>query len=229
MSLKREITNTTSDAREKICASLNIKGVNQVHKIIVAGAAAGIQRLLQGRLTARILIDLGYSREGMKKLGYSDTDLERLGYTLPHSRKKEPTPTNKEIKDDPQQLIAEGARSSELRSKGYTVHHFKKAGCSAGELIAAGFSDHELKDAGYNIHQLRNAGLRVRELIQVGFREQELKNAGVSAVEMRTAGYSVRELLNLDYNPNHIITAGYSLNELIREGLSVRTSDGLER
>ncbi len=212
----------STDFRSEICRFFGIANVAEAHEIIVAGAKKGVERLLKKGLNSKALIQLGYDASGMEKLGYKRPALERLGYYEPRPEKEEPSVEQKRADElDAKQLISSGYRAIKLKEKGVTVHHCKKAGCSAGELTGLGFSLTDLA-AVCGCAELRMAGFRANEL-RGFFTGHELISSGFDARELRIAGFTIRELLNFGFNQRNIITAGYSVHELVQEGLSKRT------
>ena len=222
------------DPRLAMCKKLGIESPAKAHEMVVAGASKGTGWMLQRGLNARALSALGYSASGMARLGYDAEALRTLGYAVQASS---PPPSPERLArstaappvgDSEQtevsrlkQLLESGARVTDLRREGFTIHHVKKAGYLASDLDRLGFDLTELVSA-CGPAELRRADYKPSELRRF-FSSSELKNAGYSASDMRLAGYSVRELLNLGYNENQVRTAGYSNSDLLREGLTRTT------
>jgi hypothetical protein len=224
------------DPRTAICHTLGILNVLKAHEIIAVGVEKGVESLLHRGLNAKNLIALGYDAAGLARMGYTPAGLKMLGYPgyasagAPQNRAEAKTPRthapaagNVEENAEPilKQLISSGIHAHELKDMGYTIHHCKRAGFSAGELEALGFQLNELATA-YGAGELRRADFQPRELSRF-FSGHELKSAGFSASDLRNAGYSIRELLNLGFNENHVRGAGFSQAEMLREGVTKTT------
>jgi intracellular multiplication protein IcmE len=222
-----------SDQRKEICRQLGLRNEMEVYQLVAAGAKSGPAVLLTRRLTAPMLTILGYDRAGMKKLGFSDKALQDLGYVAPKPTASERPPTNSgeapvineqggEV-EVIRQMMAQRLGPSEFRSRGYTIHHLKKAGFGVAEVERAGFQLDDMIQA-FGASDLRRAGHGIRELRR-HFQGHELRNAGFDATDMRNAGFTIPELLRFGYNENQVKGAGFSTNELIREGLTKQTVD----
>lgn len=222
------------DPRLNLCRKLGLTSRIQAHNLIAEGARKGPDTLLHHGLNADRLRKLGYTIEGMRRLGYTAEALARLGYkeATPESpaaavRPSSERPAGDQLtevkKPELRGLIEAGRRAPQLKERGWTVQHCKRAGCPISELIRLGFQLPELRQV-CSAAELRREGFGPRELNRY-YNGDELKSAGFSAGDMRLAGYTIRDLVRLGYNENHIRTAGFSNLELMREGLSRTTRD----
>jgi intracellular multiplication protein IcmE len=216
--------------RAEICRKLGLRDEAALYRFVMESAREGAERLIARGLSAPLLQTLGYTIEGMRRLGYTDAALVKLGYRViatpaatPGDPSANPETTDYKPTSELCQRVRDGAKAGELLTEGYTVHHLKRAGCSATDLARAGFTLRDLSQA-FSASELRRAGYGARELRGV-FHGSELRSAGFQAADMRTAGFSIRELLTFGYNENEVRTAGYTVLELQREGLSKQTVD----
>src|SRR4051812_16916795 len=78
---------TPEELRLRALKELRIESPVKAHEQIVNGIKGGAARLLQRGLNSQRLIQLGYTREGMKRLGCDDAFLVTLGYPAPPAPK----------------------------------------------------------------------------------------------------------------------------------------------
>jgi hypothetical protein len=225
-----------ADPRMKVCREIGIADPIKAHEIIVEGVKKGARWLLQRKLNALRLTQLGYTMEGMRKLGCDDAMLEQLGYRMPraakpHAAKSRPAeerapaepdePVEENVSQTIRRLIHGGARVNELKAAGYIVDQVKRVGFSASEMTRLGYDLAELISVS-SLMELKRADFGARDLRRF-FSGEELRRGGFGADEMRLAGYTVRDLLQFGYPENQVRVAGFSNAELVREGLSRTT------
>jgi intracellular multiplication protein IcmE len=222
----------------------------ELYGLVVGIKTAGVARLLAKNLRAPVLAKLGYTESNLRRLGVGEGALTELGFLRPALAGPSPGTTpalpitgtgvvtsTREVSPDQsggtevdegqkstiQQLVRSGMRAPEIKQKGFTVGHLRKAGVTPVELERCGFQLDELAQW-FPPAELRRFGYSARDLRRI-FRPQELRSAGFSATDMRNSGASIRELLGWGYSENDVRTAGYSILELQREGLSKQTVD----
>lgn len=228
------------EKREQLCRKLALGNIVQAHQFIASNASKGADALLQKKLRATSLVDLGYTAEALRKLGYAETALEKLGFTAPDAKVKSDPQIAKPARpaapasapaggtavaatDQLRALIDSGQRAEGLLSRGYNAVICRKAGISASELTQLGFDLHQLRTA-YPMPELKRAGYSAMDLRRY-YSGHELKQAGYSASDMRSAGFTPKQLLGFGYNENAITAGGFSVSELTDAGLSKRTVD----
>jgi intracellular multiplication protein IcmE len=230
--------------RLRICRQHGLKDETELYQLVNQARSTGVAQLLACNLRAPILSRLGYTESNLRKLGLTDAQLADLGFprkspagTTSSQLPAAPSPTTQtppqnatesmELDEGQrntiQQMIKSGIRAPEMKQRGWTVGHLRKAGINPVELERCGFQLDELAQW-YPAAELRRFGYGARELRRL-FRPQELRAAGFSATDLRNSGATIRELLAWGYSENDVRTAGFSIVELQREGLSKQTVD----
>lgn len=214
--------------REKLCKALGFDSPVALHGFLVQSIRGDIGAIRRRRLDPAALGQLGYTRDGLRKLGCSESQLAAIGFerTGPPPEPERGPPAAEPPSSDAAAILALIARQTphgRLREMGITAVDCRTAGADVGQLLRLGFPFSELCRV-YTIQELKRAGNGVRDLATY-FRDEELKAAGFSAYEMRLAGRSIQQLQRLGYNDNHIRTAGFSMGELIAAGLAKQTRD----
>jgi len=221
-----EMEKTSEDQRLRLCLAHGLKGVAGAYEFISSNASNGAAPLLQKKLDAHTLTVLGYGVAAMRKLGYVEEALGELGYAERDASDSGPFQFQLEQSNfvpELRELVDSGLSATELKKKGFTCFHCKKAGYDARQMIDIGFSLSEMSKV-YTVYDLKRAGFSISELRNF-FNGNDLRLAGFSSTDMRNAGYTIRDLKKFGYNDNHIKTAGYSTNDLSREGLAGPTVD----
>jgi intracellular multiplication protein IcmE len=242
--------NPSTDDRQSLCRQYGLRDERELYELVVQAGRSSPAVLLQKSLTLAVLRLFGYTEANLGRLGWSSESIQALR-GQPVSTADSPAPVGPSaqsqagspsaesapssstgLKDEHveggaqaviKNLIAQGVRAPQLKQKGWTVGHLRRAGLTPLELERCGFQLEELAQW-YPCPELRRFGYGVRDLRRI-FRPQELRSAGFSAVDMRNSGATIRDLLQWGYNENEVRTAGFSILELQREGLSKQTVD----
>ena len=211
--------------RLDVCMQLGFESLSALHEFITDGVKRGSDNLLLHGLTAEVLLDLGYSAEGMKKMGFHEDTLARLGYQRIHHQMAvsdcEPQPVQNYSRQhngrhsrfsgnefaagryqEIRELIRLGYRAKTLKSRGFNVLYCKNAGFSARDLLKIGFNVGELVNV-FNIHELKNAGCFPYELENYYTKEQ-LLSAGYTPDVVLLAGYKGEDIVNTDSEQNQV-------------------------
>lgn len=224
-----ELDDPILQKRLKLCRELGLSDVAEVHALVLKGAQKQIGGLMARGLTAKYLVELGYSEKVLRTYGYSDSTLRSLGFRI--EQKPAITPPDRPVPSGPgatnegadlARLIKSGMRKKELKAHGYGIHQVKPY-CTAGEAYSLGFDLSDLREC-YSPREIKmQCGLGPREMI-VYFSGHELRPL-FTAREFHNDGFSVEEMRRFGFNENQITGAGLSKNEKNKSGVRHRTFD----